>query len=100
VHSFQADSAYVVIDKPAMLPSQAHNSNGAEATPVCAAKALDRTLKLGSGGLFPVHRLDTCTEGCFVLARNPKAQAQFKSWLQKQKVGRRAWRTAERFVFC
>jgi 23S rRNA-/tRNA-specific pseudouridylate synthase len=105
-----ADSAYVVVDKPANLPCQPDNANLQEALPACALRALAPRLALkgatkgappSTGGargaaasepparpleLLLVHRLDTNTEGCTVLARNRKAQAQFKQWLASRKV--------------
>ena len=126
------DAAYVVVDKPAMLPCQPDNSNSAECVPACAAAGLREQLlgrgkkvergkkkssknrkggghddQNASGGeagqppehtaqvqrgtpppppLLLVHRLDTCTEGCMVLARNGKAQAAFNGWLRRHKV--------------
>lgn len=105
------DAAFVVIDKPAMLPCQPDNSNSAECVPACALGGLRKVLlstnnrqrrprkhdslhHLTEGDdtatplppLLLVHRLDTCTEGCYVLARNAKAQAQFNRWLKQHKV--------------
>ena len=96
-----ADSAYVVIDKPSRLPCQPDNANLAESLPACTLRALVPLLAPKSSKktsvseepvrpleLLLVHRLDTNTEGCIVLARNRKAQAQFKQWLASRKVSK------------
>jgi len=93
------DSAYVVVDKPPKLPCQPDNANLAESLPACTLRALAPLLAPKSSKkklvseetvrpleLLLVHRLDTNTEGCTVLARNRKAQAQFKQWLSSRKV--------------
>mmetsp|Transcript_3672 Transcript_3672/g.10716 ORF Transcript_3672/g.10716 Transcript_3672/m.10716 type:complete len:284 (-) Transcript_3672:60-911(-) len=75
-----SDSAYVVIHKPAMLPCQPDNANALESVAARTAAAL------GTERLLLVHRLDTCTEGCLVLAKNAAAQRSFNGWMQKKKV--------------
>ncbi len=66
------DAEALVIDKPAGLPIDRPRKGG-----LCLEDHLD-TLKLGfQRQPSPVHRLDTDTSGCLLLARNPKAHKRF-----------------------
>jgi len=75
------DAAYLIVDKPAMLPTQADNGNAVECVAACAARGLDDV-----GILRPAHRLDAVVSGCCCLARNQKALRAFQDWLDKGKV--------------
>ena len=66
------DGEALVIDKPAGLPIDQPRKGG-----VSLEDHLDE-LKLGfQRAPMPVHRLDTDTSGCLLLARNPKALKRF-----------------------
>jgi tRNA pseudouridine32 synthase/23S rRNA pseudouridine746 synthase len=66
------DAEALVIDKPAGLPVDRPKRGGP-----CLEDRLDE-LKLGfQRAPMPVHRLDTDTSGCLLLARNPKALKKF-----------------------
>ena len=73
-----------VIDKPAGLPIERPRRGG---------PSLDdhvEGLKLGFQRLpLPVHRLDTDTSGCLLLARNPKAHKRFARAFEDRLVGKR-----------
>ena len=62
------DAEALVIDKPAGLPIERPRAGG---------RSLEdhlEDLKLGfQRAPVPVHRIDTDTSGCLLLARNPKA---------------------------
>ncbi|MBO9517594.1 MAG: RNA pseudouridine synthase [Porphyrobacter sp.] len=68
------DGEALVIDKPARLPIE---------TPRAGGRSLEDhldDLKLGfQRPPIPVHRLDTDTSGCLLLARNPKALKRFSA---------------------
>lgn len=72
------DSQFVVIDKPADIPSVPVASNYLES-------ALGRTQVLLKTKLYPVHRLDESTFGVLTFAKNPESAAKFQNW-QKQKA--------------
>lgn len=66
------DGEALVINKPAGLPVDPPRKGGPS-----LANHLD-SLKLGfQRQPVPVHRLDTDTSGCLLLARNPKALKRF-----------------------
>lgn len=77
------DGEALVIDKPAGLPVDRPRRGG-----VCLEDHLD-ALKLGfQRRPSPVHRLDTDTSGCLLLARNPKALKRFNKAFEDRLVGK------------
>lgn len=78
------DGEALVIDKPGGLPIERPRKGG---------QSLDDhldALKLGfQRAPMPVHRLDTDTSGCLLLARNPKALARFSRAFEDRKVEKR-----------
>jgi len=77
------DGEALVIDKPAGLPVDRPRKGGASLD-----DHLDR-LKLGfQRRPVAVHRLDTDTSGCLLLARNPKALARFNRAFEERLVGK------------
>lgn len=77
------DGEALVIDKPAGLPVDRPRKGG-----MCLDDHLD-ALKLGFlRRPVAVHRLDTDTSGCLLLARNPKALARFNKSFEERLVGK------------
>ena len=77
------DGEALVIDKPAGLPVDRPKRGGA-----CLEDHLD-DLKLGfQRRPVAVHRLDTDTSGCLLLARNPKALKRFNKAFEERLVGK------------
>jgi tRNA pseudouridine32 synthase/23S rRNA pseudouridine746 synthase len=77
------DGEALVIDKPAGLPVDQPTRGGA-----CLDDHLD-ALKFGfQRRPVAVHRLDTDTSGCLLLARNPKALARFNKAFEERLVGK------------
>jgi len=75
------DAEALVIDKPAGLPVDRPKRGGP-----CLVDRLDE-LKLGfQRPPVPVHRLDTDTSGCLLLARNPKALKRFNRAFEERLV--------------
>lgn len=78
------DAEALVIDKPGGLPI---------AQPRKGGHSLDDHLEALSLGFhnapIPVHRLDTDTSGCLLLARNPKALKRFARAFEDRLVGKR-----------
>lgn len=75
------DGEALVIDKPAGLPVDPPRS-GVESL----ADHLD-SLRFGfQREPLPVHRLDTDTSGCLLLARNPKAHKRFALAFEEKRV--------------
>ncbi len=78
------DGEALVIDKPGGLPIERPRKGG---------QSLDDhldALKLGfQRAPVPVHRLDTDTSGCLLLARNPKALARFAKAFEERRVDKR-----------
>lgn len=75
------DGEALVIDKPAGLPLEPPRAGGAS-----LAERIDE-LKLGfQRAPVPVHRLDTDTSGCLLLARNPKALKRFSAAFEARTV--------------
>jgi tRNA pseudouridine32 synthase/23S rRNA pseudouridine746 synthase len=75
------DAEALVIDKPAGLPVDRPKRGGP-----CLEDRLDE-LKLGfQRAPVPVHRLDTDTSGCLLLARNPKALKRFNRAFEERLV--------------
>jgi tRNA pseudouridine32 synthase/23S rRNA pseudouridine746 synthase len=78
------DAEALVIDKPARLPLDRPRAGGAS-----LADHLD-TLKLGfERAPVPVHRLDTDTSGCLLLARNPRVLKKFAAAFEERRVEKR-----------
>lgn len=77
------DGEALVIDKPAGLPIETPRKGGAS-----LEDHLDQ-LKLGfQRAPVPVHRLDTDTSGCLLLARNPKALKRFNKAFEEKIVSK------------
>ena len=75
------DGESLVIDKPAGLPIERPRKGGPS-----LEDHLD-ALKLGfQRPPVPVHRLDTDTSGCLLLARNPKALKRFNRAFEDRQV--------------
>ena len=78
------DGEALVIDKPGGLPMDRPRAGG-----VSLENHLD-DLKLGfQRPPVPVHRLDTDTSGCLLLARNPKALKRFAAAFEARQVTKR-----------
>lgn len=78
------DGEALVIDKPAGLPVDRPKRGGA-----CLEDHFDQ-LRLGfQRAPAPVHRLDTDTSGCLLLARNPKALKRFAKSFEERLVEKR-----------
>ena len=78
------DGESLVIDKPGGLPIERPRAGGAS-----LEDRLDE-LKLGfQRPPVPVHRIDTDTSGCLLLARNPKALKRFAKAFEDRQVGKR-----------
>jgi tRNA pseudouridine32 synthase / 23S rRNA pseudouridine746 synthase len=78
------DAEALVIDKPGGLPLDRPRAGGAS-----LADELD-SLKLGfERRPVPVHRLDTDTSGCLLLARNPRALKRFAAAFEERRVEKR-----------
>jgi tRNA pseudouridine32 synthase/23S rRNA pseudouridine746 synthase len=78
------DGESLVIDKPGGLPIERPRAGGAS-----LEDRLDE-LKLGfQRPPVPVHRIDTDTSGCLLLARNPKALKRFAKAFEERQVGKR-----------
>ena len=78
------DGEALVIDKPAGLPIETPRRGGPSLD--------DRLAELAFGFQrlpVPVHRLDTDTSGCLLLARNPKALKRFNRAFEERLVGKR-----------
>ena len=77
------DGEALMIDKPAGLPVDRPRKGGP-----CLDDHLER-LKLGfQRPPVAVHRLDTDTSGCLLLARNPKALARFNRAFEERAVAK------------
>ncbi|MBS0477652.1 MAG: RNA pseudouridine synthase, partial [Proteobacteria bacterium] len=75
------DGEALIIDKPAGLPIERPRAGG-----VSLENYLD-TLKLGFQRVpVAVHRIDTDTSGCLLLARNPKALKRFSAAFEARQV--------------
>lgn len=78
------DAEALVIDKPGGLPIETPRAGGAS-----LGDQLD-ALKLGFHfAPAPVHRLDTDTSGCLLLARNAKALKRFARAFEDRSVAKR-----------
>ena len=77
------DAEALVINKPGGLPIERPRKGGAS-----LEDRLDE-LKLGFRmAPVPVHRLDTDTSGCLLLARNPKALKRYNKAFEDKAVGK------------
>lgn len=77
------DGEALVINKPGGLPIDRPRRGGPSLEDHLGA------LKLGfQRAPVPVHRLDTDTSGCLLLARNPKALARFNRAFEDRAVGK------------
>ena len=75
------DAEAIVIDKPAGLPVDTPRRGGD-----AIVSRLDE-LRCGFQRLpTPMHRLDTDTSGCLLLARSPKARSQFQRAFESRSV--------------
>jgi tRNA pseudouridine32 synthase/23S rRNA pseudouridine746 synthase len=78
------DGESLVIDKPGGLPIERPRAGGRS-----LEDYLD-DLRLGfQRPPVPVHRIDTDTSGCLLLARNPKALKRFARAFEERLVGKR-----------
>ncbi len=78
------DGEALVIDKPAGLPIERPRRGGA------SLEDHVEQLKLGfQRPPMPVHRIDTDTSGCLLLARNPKALKRFAKAFEDRLVEKR-----------
>jgi tRNA pseudouridine32 synthase / 23S rRNA pseudouridine746 synthase len=78
------DGEALVIDKPAGLPIERPRRGGP-----CLEDHFEE-LKLGfQRAPVPVHRIDTDTSGCLLLARNPKALKRFAKSFEDRLVEKR-----------
>ena len=78
------DGEALVIDKPGGLPIERPRAGGP------SLEDHLEELKLGfQRPPVPVHRIDTDTSGCLLLARNPKALKRFARAFEERSVGKR-----------
>ena len=78
------DGEALVVDKPGGLPIETPRKGGA------ALSDLYDELKLGfQRPPVAVHRIDTDTSGCLLLARNPKALKRFARAFEERLTGKR-----------
>lgn len=75
------DGEALVIDKPAGLPIERPRAGGA----CLENRAAEFRLGFARSPV-PVHRLDTDTSGCLLLARNPKALKRFNAAFEARTV--------------
>ena len=73
---------YLVVNKPARLPTQAHESNATECVVGCA----ERGLGLEPGALRVTHRLDASTSGVVVLGKSKAAVAAFNASVHAERA--------------
>ena len=85
-------SDYVVIYKPAGIPSQSDPSGDKDAMTLCSEM-------LRAGGeretLFLIHRLDRGVGGLLVFARNKKSAAELSSQVAEHKFGKQYYAVVE-----
>mmetsp|Transcript_27525 Transcript_27525/g.71425 ORF Transcript_27525/g.71425 Transcript_27525/m.71425 type:complete len:322 (-) Transcript_27525:238-1203(-) len=74
------DADFLVLDKPAGVPSMSHESNCQETLPLCALHALN------IGSIQVCHRLDVGTSGALILARSSAAAASCSADLRSGDV--------------
>lgn len=75
------DGEALVIDKPAGLPIERPRAGG----PCLEDRAAEFRLGFARSPV-PVHRIDTDTSGCLLLARNPKALKRFNAAFEARQV--------------
>lgn len=75
------DGEALVIDKPAGLPIERPRAGG----PCLEDRASEFRLGFARSPV-PVHRIDTDTSGCLLLARNPKALKRFNAAFEARQV--------------
>lgn len=75
------DGEALVIDKPAGLPIERPRAGG----PCLEDRAAEFRLGFARSPV-PVHRIDTDTSGCLLLARNPKALKRFNAAFEAREV--------------
>ena len=75
------DGEALVIDKPAGLPIERPRAGG----PCLEDRAAEFRLGFARSPV-PVHRIDTDTSGCLLLARNPKALKRFNAAFEARLV--------------
>ncbi|CAM6106761.1 unnamed protein product [Calypogeia fissa] len=73
--------SYVVLDKPAGVSVGGTVDNLEETCAMFAARALGM-----SSPLFLTHQIDTCTEGCVVLAKTKEFSSKFHTLLRERMV--------------
>ena len=78
------DGEALVIDKPGGLPIEPPRAGGAS-----LEDHLDELKPGFQRPPVPVHRIDTDTSGCLLLARNPKALKRFAAAFEARLVGKR-----------
>lgn len=83
---------FVVISKPAGLPSQADPSGDKDAMTECS-ETLERQGE--SGRLFLIHRLDRVVGGLMVFARNKKAAAELSRQVSERRFEKRYYAVVE-----
>ncbi|BDA43990.1 RNA pseudouridine synthase 6, chloroplastic [Coccomyxa sp. Obi] len=74
------DADICVVNKPAGIPVQSHESNSVETVPRCLEKAL------GLDRLMMLHRLDYCTTGALLLGRSEQSSKLFTQDMMDHKV--------------
>ena len=77
------DAEAIVIDKPAGLPVDTPRRGGAS-----IVSRLDELRAGFKRPPTPMHRLDTDTSGCLLLARSPKSRAAFQRAFEAREVGK------------
>jgi tRNA pseudouridine32 synthase/23S rRNA pseudouridine746 synthase len=77
------DAEAIVIDKPAGLPVDAPRRGGPS-----IVSRLDELRAGFKRPPTPMHRLDTDTSGCLLLARSPKSRAAFQRAFEAREVGK------------
>ncbi len=75
------DAEAIVMDKPTGLPVDAPRRGGPS-----IMSRLDEVRAGFKRNPTPMHRLDTDTSGCLLLARSPKARAQFQRAFEAREV--------------
>lgn len=89
VQILENNSDFVVINKPAGLPSQA-TLESSEGTVIHALSA-QYPDKFVHNELFLVHRLDKETSGIMLLAKNKKAKIEFDKMFSERKMKKIYW---------
>lgn len=83
---------YVIIYKPAGIPSQSDPGGDPDAMTLCSAALRE----MGEAdGLYLIHRLDRVVGGLMVFARNKKTAASLSSQVAERSFGKRYFAVAE-----